>query len=223
MNKLTISTIIAKYEIKAAIFDFDGILVDTENIGIGVTKRIMLEKFGITLNEEEVDYLYGLVYSKFYREMAKKHRLDADVQSLVKHQNERYAAELGRFKECMPGALKILEFLHQQRIPTGICSGSSGVHIGKLVEKLGISKYFQAIIASEDSNNHKPHSEPYLLAAKRLKTSPKNCLVFEDSEHGVNSAKSAGMIVVGVNIGSQGRQNLEKANIVVNTLEEIIE
>ncbi len=223
MDKLTIARIIAKYEIKATIFDFDGILVDTENVGMEVTKRIMMEKFGIALNEEEVGYLYGLVYSEFYSEMVKKYKLDVDVQALVDHQDKRYEAELGRFKECMPGALEILEFLRQHGIPTGICSGSRRVHVGKLVENLGISKYFKIIITVEDSNQHKPNAEPYFLAAKKLKISPKKCLVFEDSEHGVKAAKSAGMIVVGVKIGSQGRQNLGKADIVVNTLKEIIE
>lgn len=82
-------------------------------------------------------------------------------------------------------------------------------------------KYFDIILSCDDFKNSKPHPEPYLTGAKRLKVKPSECIVLEDAPPGIKSGKAAGMYVIGIKIGNKGKLNISQADLIVNTLKEV--
>ncbi len=89
----------------------------------------------------------------------------------------------------------VVETIHEYhaRIPFAVVSGSPRASIVKTLTTLGLLDRFETIVGAEDYTHGKPHPEPFLTAAKRLGVDPQKCLVFEDGEPGIASAKSAGM------------------------------
>lgn len=79
------------------------------------------------------------------------------------------------------------------KIPLAIVSGSPRDSIIRTLTFLGLLDFFDTLVGSEDYTRGKPHPEPFLTAAKRLNVDPKDCLVFEDADAGIQSAEAAGM------------------------------
>src|SRR3989338_8556554 len=194
--------------IEAVIFDFDGVIVDTEEIGIDVSYRLMKKQFGIELTKEEKNMFYGLQDLLFYQRLIGKYGLDVKPHQLLQHHNQEYDAAIVRVNSTLPGVVDLLKNIRKNRIAAAICSGSYESQIQIVLNNLGLAGYFDAITNCEETANHKPHPEPYLVTAQKLKVSPRNCAAIEDSENGITSAKNAGMYCVGVTIGNHGTQNL---------------
>lgn len=85
---------------------------------------------------------------------------------------------------------------HHGRIPFAVVSGSPRASVVKTLTTLGLLDRFETIVGAEDYSQGKPHPEPFLTAAHRLGVTPEKCLVFEDGEPGIVSAKAAGMAFV---------------------------
>ncbi len=98
----------------------------------------------------------------------------------------------------------VLEHVHAQygKIPFAVVSGSPRESVMKTLECLGLSEFFPVIVGAEDYAQGKPHPEPFLLAARLLGVSPARCLVFEDADLGIESARAAGMHWVRVPVAS---------------------
>ena len=79
------------------------------------------------------------------------------------------------------------------RIPLAIVSGSPRANVERTLATLGLADRFQVLVCAEDYAQGKPHPEPFLLAARLLNVAPVDCLVFEDADAGIASAKAAGM------------------------------
>ena len=98
--------------------------------------------------------------------------------------------------DLLPGAIVFLELLRLHGIKTGIASTSDNTSL--ILELTGLRKYFNAVIDGHRVKSPKPSPEVYEVSAMALKLNPSECLVFEDSQAGVLSAKRAGMKVVAV-------------------------
>jgi HAD superfamily hydrolase (TIGR01509 family) len=79
------------------------------------------------------------------------------------------------------------------KVPLAVASGGHRDLVERTLVVLGISDLFDAVIAAEDYARGKPHPDPFLKAAERLRAEPQHCLVFEDTETGVQAARAAGM------------------------------
>ena len=99
-------------------------------------------------------------------------------------------------KDLADGAWTVLEKLHAVNIPMAI--GSSSKNTPLIVEKLGIGKFFDAIVDGNQISHSKPDPEVFLLAAEKLHQKPSDCLVVEDAEAGVKAALNGGFLVAGI-------------------------
>ena len=99
-------------------------------------------------------------------------------------------------KDLADGAWTVLEKLHAVHIPMAI--GSSSKNTPLIVEKLGIGKFFDAIVDGNQISHSKPDPEVFLLAAEKLHQKPSDCLVVEDAEAGVKAALNGGFLVAGI-------------------------
>lgn len=207
--------------IKATIFDFDGIVVDTELLGAKVLAIIIKKNFKIKLSDKDKRQFFGTCDLDSYKFLIKKYNLTANADELLEQHNSIYDNKIFQIRETLPGVKSALKKIKQRGLKTAVCSGSYPIQITTVLKNLGLQAYFDLIVSADDTSKHKPNPEPYILTAQKLNLLPKDCLVFEDSENGIKSAKKAGMYCVGVKIGNHGTQNLEKADQAINTFKEL--
>ena len=127
------------------------------------------------------------------------------------------------FRDLQPikGIPELLANLKKDGIAIGLASSSEKAFIEMVLEELGIRGYFQAVVSGEEVERSKPEPEIFLRAAELLNVDPADCLVLEDSRHGVEAAKRAGMKCIGYQNPNSGPQDLSRADKIVHTLENL--
>ncbi|MCM1195269.1 MAG: HAD family phosphatase [Corallococcus sp.] len=184
---------------KACLFDFDGVLVDSEKYHY-IAWRAVAEKMGTTLGKEEygplkstnVEYTIRVLLDK-----AGKRFKDGDVE---KYFSYRQSVALPLFKtlnekDVMEGAVEFVKLLKQNGIPCAVSSASPDST--RTAKRLQLYDLFDAFVDGNDKLPCKPNPDIYLKAAKLLNVAPRDCIVFEDSIAGIVGAKNAGMYCVG--------------------------
>jgi HAD superfamily hydrolase (TIGR01509 family) len=207
------------------IFDFDGVLADSEMLSNTVLAEILTE-LGVPTTPEDSLRLY----------MGKRfHEVIAAVQEAVGHPlpdgfPESYQFRtLSRFRRdlrLIEGARAYIEeFIH---IPRCIASASSPDRLKVCLEILNLAQFFGPFVYSaSEVDRGKPYPDVYLLAAERMKTDPRACIVIEDSVSGVQAGVAAGMTVIGLLAGShiadghQSRLTGAGAHYVAQTFTEV--
>ncbi|MBC8125588.1 MAG: HAD family phosphatase [Gloeobacteraceae cyanobacterium ES-bin-144] len=202
----------------AVLFDFDGVMVDTEWAIYQSWKRVF-EDHGQELPLEVYTRCIG---SDFATWSPKTH-----LEDLTGLAFDWYDLDARRQIEIMEdqtdegpmhGAIEFLEKLNSAGIPCAVVSSSSHRWVDGWLEKLGLARFFLTTICRGDAPQIKPAPDLYLEAAKRLAVEPANCLVIEDSLNGLKSAKSAGMAVWIVPNRVTGELDFSEANQVFDSL-----
>lgn len=179
----------------AVLFDFDGVLVDTEWAIYQAWKRTF-EANGHPLPLEIYTRCIG---SDFATWSPKTHLEELTGQAFDWHdldarRQEEIMGELSQ-EGTMPGVISTLETLESAGIRRAVVSSSSHSWVDGWLEKLTFSHHFETVICRDDAPRIKPAPDLYLAAAARLGLPPAECLVIEDSLNGVLAAKAAGMNV----------------------------
>ena len=190
----------------AIIFDFDGVILDSEPIHYEAYCRA-LKPLGIEISYSEyMAHYLGLsdkdMLPKLLHNMGLRYS-EAEIQHLIQQKIAAYTHIINTC-EPLPLIVDFDQFLFKIALKVkkiAICSGSSRVEINTVLSKVRQGKlhaYFDAIVTAEDVQVGKPSPEGYLLTAKRLDVAPGRCLVIEDTPYGVKAAKAAGMQVIGL-------------------------
>jgi beta-phosphoglucomutase len=199
--------------IKAAIFDLDGVIIDTAHYHYIAWKRLASE-FGITLTPAHNELLKGvsrLRSLEIILSLGKIELPDLQKEQLAEKKNKWFVEyiESIRPEEIYPGVRELLKVLKKKNIKVGLASSSKNAP--RVIELLGIARDFDTIVDGTMITHTKPDPEIFLLAAHKLGIAPADCVVFEDAEAGVEAALAAGMKCVGVGSVEQ----LGKANKVI--------
>jgi len=209
---------------RAVLFDFDGVLVDSEPLHYQALRDALLPE-EIVIDEE--------IYAKEY--LAQDDR-GAIRTALARHGRPYDTARMGAIQErksrsfealmpqvaFFPGARELVRAL-QREVPLAIASGALSSEIDALLRAGGLRDAFHAIVGADQVRQGKPHPEPYLTAMARVASTaprlrPDECLVFEDSMPGIAAALAAGMKVVAVT-NSYPAAKLGAAHRVVDSLQ----
>lgn len=185
---------------KAFIFDLDGVIVDTARYHFLAWQKIAGE-LGIEFTPEHNEELKGVSRVRSLDIILALGKITASQEDKNKwliQKNEDYLSYLVgmNFSEILPGVLPVLQFLKEKNQP--IALGSASKNARPILEKTGILSYFDAIVDGNDVSNAKPDPEVFLQAAKLLKMTYENAIVFEDSVAGIQAANTAKMTSVGI-------------------------
>jgi HAD superfamily hydrolase (TIGR01509 family) len=202
---------------KAVIFDFDGVIIDTEHKRFSDLKTV-LAKHGLGLEDSAFSDLPGKKTAEFVhnhfpaigREMAEKiaeERRDLQHNELDGH----------RLIEGIPG---LLELLRSKEYRLAVVTGSQRFIVDELLDMHNLSEFFEIVITGEDFKSSKPDPECYRMALNRLGLKPDEAVIIEDAPHGITAAKRAGCKVFGVKTSFKGEE-LKEAEMVFNDAGEI--
>ncbi|MBC7606241.1 MAG: beta-phosphoglucomutase [Burkholderiales bacterium] len=185
---------------KAFIFDLDGVIVDTARYHFLAWQKIAGE-LGIEFTPEHNEELKGVSRVRSLDIILALGKITAsqeDKNKWLTQKNEDYLSYLVgmNFSEILPGVLPVLQFLKEKNQP--IALGSASKNARPILEKTGILSYFDAVVDGNDVSNAKPDPEVFLQAAKLLKMTYENAIVFEDSVAGIQAANTAKMTSVGI-------------------------
>lgn len=182
--------------ISALLIDLDGTLLDTEPLHFEAHRRFLAGR-GVVPSEAELVGNIGKGDREFYRDLIQTHGLDGDPDAWVA---EKTAILAGIYRAdgvpLRPGVHGLLAHAAAQGVPCVVVT-SSGRELARCaLEVAGLDVRLPMRVCHEDTRRHKPHPEPYLLAAVRLGLPPAACLAIDDSSSGVAAARTAGCPVV---------------------------
>jgi HAD superfamily hydrolase (TIGR01509 family) len=207
--------------IRAIIFDLDGVLIDTEPLWV---KAYTLWLKNHKLKNDPV--VYKLMIGRGLKEnmiLAKKHLgIRGDIQDLLRDLRGIMYNLISQKKDIlMPGVKELLPKLATFKLAVAT-GGHTKMGAGKILARVGIKNYFDTVVSSDDVKLGKPAPDVYLEVARLIGEKVENCLVIEDSVNGVESGKAAGMTVIGINKGLPDRSELTNwgADSVFSTLKQ---
>jgi beta-phosphoglucomutase family hydrolase len=179
----------------AYLFDCDGTIADSMPLHYKAWKRALGE-WNCNF-EEDIFYAWGgMPVAEIISTLNKKEGLDMPVEA-VAHRKEALYYELLPQLQAVPDVLEHIEAGHG-RIPFAVVSGSTRESVTASLAALNLLNHFDTMVCAGDYAKSKPDPEAFLLAAARLGVAPELCLVFEDTEMGIQAAKAAGMASVKV-------------------------
>ncbi len=205
--------------IKACLFDLDGVIVDTAKYHFIAWKQLANE-MGFDFTEQDNERLKGvsrMASLNLLLELGGITKTEQEKEELAHRKNDHYVTFITKMEpdEILPGARKFLITCKDAGIATAL--GSASKNAMTILNRLGLTKLFDAIIDGTHTSKAKPDPEVFLKGAEKLAIEPKHCVVFEDAEAGVEAALAAGMRCVG--IGSAGVLN--KAHLIIDGLHQM--
>lgn len=185
---------------KAFIFDLDGVIVDTAKYHYLAWQKLAHE-LGIEFTPEHNEQLKGVSRVRsldIILELGKIQASQEDKNRWLTQKNNDYLSYLVTMNETeiLPGVLPVLHYLKDKN--QKIALGSASKNAKPILEKTGILNLFDAIVDGNDVSNAKPDPEVFIQAAKKLRISNENCIVFEDSVAGIQAANIAKMTSIGI-------------------------
>jgi HAD superfamily hydrolase (TIGR01509 family) len=180
---------------KAAIFDLDGVIVDSEMVHPRTFERA-LEKYWVKITDRHWKREYtGIGSYAIFDDLVKKYGIRESARELAKRRNEIYLAEIKRNKlPVIEGFPEVHRLLAENGVKEAVASGGHANHVQESLRSAGIGNL--PFVAIEHVRAGKPSPEIFLRAARRLRAKPSECIVFEDSLSGTEAAARAGMSCV---------------------------
>jgi len=201
---------------RALIFDFDGVLVDSEPAHARAM-GLALERMGLRFDPRHYDG-WHIFIGRGDRECiielaAESGRTlsEEELERAVGFKAEAFQlSEVQRLITPIKASVTLLRAV-AARMPIAVCSGSVRDTVVRGLQRLGVAPLLRAIVTCDDVPRNKPHPDPYLEATRRLRIAPEHAIAIEDSPTGIASARAAGLYVIGV-AHSFPRERLHEAH-----------
>lgn len=207
-------------DMKAAIFDLDGVIVDTAKYHYLAWKRLA-DELGAPFGPADNERLKGVGRMQCMDIILELGRMTMAASEKERHAARKnawyveYVSAMGK-DEILPGAEVYIESLRRRGV--FIALGSASKNAPLILERLGISRLFDAVVDGSMISKSKPDPEVFLAGAAKLGVTPAECAVFEDAAAGIEAAKRAGMYAVGIGLP----EDLPGADLVVRGLYDLV-
>ncbi|MCX7860059.1 MAG: HAD family hydrolase [Chloroflexus sp.] len=212
--------------IRALIFDFDGLMVDTETPALQSWQEIYAE-YGVTLSVHDWAATLGanagfdahthLVALLRERDPLLAERVIAEREAILARRQARKDA-LSAHQSLLPGVADLLAEARAADLPCAVASSSSRRWVEGWLQRLGVRHAFTTVVTADDVTATKPAPDLFLAAAARLGLPPAECLVLEDSPNGIRAARAAGCPVVAIPGAISGQVPLPPADLTLPSL-----
>ncbi len=174
----------------------DGVVIDSEKLhlrALGLT----LEQNRIAYPEEIMNDFVGRSDTSFF--VYAKEKLDdrVDIEKYIRQKDSLYLGLLPEL-QFVNGFTDFIRHIKAMGLQTALVTSSSHFSVGKADERLHFTRFFDVIVAEEDTVKHKPHPDPYLLAFEKTKADKNSTIIIEDSINGIKAGKAAQCIVCGL-------------------------
>ena len=210
-------------KIKGIVFDFDGTLVDSDSIHC-LAWNLFFKRFGVNFTERDFAQVAGKQVDFIADDLIKKYKLKITKEELI---GEKRKITIDYFSKkppkFMPYAEEAITFFAEHGFKIGLATGNLKELAIKILKKDGLDSFFSVLVDGLDVKQGKPYPDTYLLAAQKLGLEPKKCLSIEDTQYGMESAKSAGFYCFAVPNETSRAQDFSKADKVFSNLREIME
>lgn len=207
--------------IKAVIFDMDGVIVDTEPIYEKVNKDFYA-KYGIDMEKIDTEKYIGVNLIETWEDLLNNFELkseyaDYSLEDIIEDHVHSYYKGLESSEELklMPGIIDWFKFLKENNYKLIIASSSYEPIIEYIIQEFKLDDFFVGYADGNEVENGKPAPDIFIKAAEKLGLKNEECLVIEDSEHGITGAKKAGSKVIGFKQREDAEQDLSEADIVI--------
>ncbi|HDZ8833580.1 MULTISPECIES: HAD family hydrolase [Aeromonas] len=177
----------------ALIFDMDGTLVDSMPRHLDAWEATSAE-FGLPFDRAQLNEYGGIPTRKIVAILAEQHGLDIDVEAFARRKVALYMEHIQQVS-VFPAMWELVRRYHG-KVPMGIGTGSPRNQAESILKSTGLDAYIQVVVSADDVVNHKPHPDTFLQVAEQLGANPANCLVFEDTQIGLQAGRAAGMETV---------------------------
>ena len=201
----------------AAIFDNDGLTLDTEPAWTRA-ETALYARHGMPFTIDHKRDLLGTSRAAGIAKLERHLGLPGRGEALARELHELVMDELVAGAPPMPGAEALLRALRAAGVPVGLASNSSRAFVARALAASGLDGAFDAVVTADDVPRAKPAPDVYLAAAAALGAQPADCAALEDSQTGVAAARAAGMFVIGV--PSLPGVRLDEADVVAASLED---
>lgn len=206
---------------KAFLFDMDGVIIDSEPIHFEVDLQVMAD-LGIDMKPEGLQRFVGMTNPEMWRMLKQEHRIAKSISDIMDEQN---AIKIERIRTLdlapIDGIPELIGELKAHGIKLALASSSPPAFIEAVLDKFQLRPQFDCVVSGEEVERGKPAPDVFLRAAERLGVEPVDCVVLEDSAHGVKAAKAAGMTCIGFLNPNSGNQDLSLADMTVHSIRKI--
>lgn len=172
------------------IFDLDGTLVDTMPMHLAAWQQVA-DELGFVFDHEWMYQCGGIPSRKIAVLLNQQQGLNLDAEQVARQKNRYYVSRLSEAK-AFPAMQSLLAQWHG-KIPMALGTGSPRVNAQAVLKHTGLTGYLDAVVSADDVELHKPNPDTFLLAAELMGVEAERCLVFEDTQIGLQAAQAAGM------------------------------
>jgi HAD superfamily hydrolase (TIGR01509 family) len=198
-------------EHRAALFDLDGVLVNTEPLKLEAHEDVA-RSLGSTQPSHFYREVLGQTKNRVARRAIEIAKLGVSVDEYNRRFDEFYRSKLGGRVTLTPGAAALLRDLRDENYYCGVVSSSSRAVAQEILRLVGLSSAFDVIVTAESMTSPKPSPAPYRAALNALSVAPARAVAFEDTEAGLQAARRAGLVVIAILHDLNSMQDLSAAS-----------
>lgn len=204
---------------KAVLFDFDGVMADSEPLHRRAWEETM-RAFDSSYPSQRAPEFVGMPEGQVAAALASSVSRPMKPNQLLEKKRDVFSGYINKDLHMYAGLKQGLSLLRGKKL--GIVTSSAASIVIPSLRSFGVQDLFQAVVCADDVRVHKPAPDPYLLAATRLGVAARSCVAVEDSAPGIASGKAAGMFVIGVTT-TVGPRALKGADIIRPSTSEAVQ
>ncbi len=208
-----------KNEVKAVIWDMDGIIADTAQYHLKGW-QIVFGKRGVNYTEEDYRRNTGKRNDGIIKSVLGEKIAQNEIITIAREKDETFRQLISQNIRPFPGVLKLITSLKEHKFKIAIASSAPMENIQLITQSLKIHNCFDAIVSGWETTKGKPDPQIFLLAAQKLGVKAKDCIVIEDAVVGVAASKRAKICCIAVT-NTNPEESLREADLIIDTLEEI--
>lgn len=204
--------------VRAIIFDFDGVVVDSEPL-YQIAERQLFKEYGVEVPPEDWKYFKGTTEEVFYTMVQERYGVRATLPELRARGRELLKQVFANQLNYYPGFLEFYEKYHPL-FKMGLVTSTPAEFLYWVFGHTNIRNHFEEIVTADDVVHPKPHPEPYYLMLQRLQVNPAKAIIIEDSINGLTAAVASGAVTIAL-LSSLSASDIPPSVYPANSYQEI--